>query len=329
MRFKNTTLLLFTLMTALTLPVSVNAQFVSGLEGASGSTIGPDGALYVTEGAAGEITRVDPWTGDLSSFAGGLPTSWIGIGGAVDVVFLDGVAYALVTLVGPDLEPVFGVPANDIVGIYRIDGPDSNSVVADIGTWSIDNPPDTDFFIPSGVQYAIETFRGGFLVTDGHHNRVLRVELNGDIAEFNVFGNVVPTGLEIHGHTVLMSQAGPVPHEADEGKVWAFGPKALDPVLVGSGAKLLVDVEFGLGRTLYVLSQGQWNGEFEGSPAIPYDGSLLEVNEDGTFTVVAEGLNIPTSVEFIGNTAYVVGLAGEIFKIDDVSDPPFGRGRRH
>jgi hypothetical protein len=157
----------------------------------------------------------------------------------------------------------------------------------------------------------------------------LWVKLNGDVSEFNVFGNIVPTGLEVHGHTVLMSQAGPVPHDADDGKVLAFGPKSLDPVIVGSGAKLLVDVEFGLGRTLYVLSQGEWDGAFEGSPAIPNDGSLLEVNEDGTFTAVAEGLNIPTSVEFIGNTAYVVGLAGEIFKIEDVSEPPFGRGRRH
>jgi hypothetical protein len=31
---------------------------VTGLEGATGSTIGPGGALYVTEGAAGRISRV-------------------------------------------------------------------------------------------------------------------------------------------------------------------------------------------------------------------------------------------------------------------------------
>jgi len=29
----------------------------------------------------------------------------------------------------------------------------------------------------------------------------------------------------------------------------------------------------------------------------------------------------------IGNTAYVVTLGGEIWKIDDVSDPPFGKSR--
>src|SRR6266536_3600312 len=39
-------------------------RLVTGLEGAMGSTIGPDGALYVTEGAAGRISRVDPETGE-------------------------------------------------------------------------------------------------------------------------------------------------------------------------------------------------------------------------------------------------------------------------
>ena len=43
--------------------------------------------------------------------------------------------------------------------------------------------------------------------------------------------------------------------------------------------------------------------------------------------VVTGGLNQPTSLEFIGNTAYVITLSGEIWKIDDVSGPSFGRAR--
>lgn len=41
-------------------PFAAQAQLVEGLEGASGSTVGPGGALYVTEGAAGRVTRIDP-----------------------------------------------------------------------------------------------------------------------------------------------------------------------------------------------------------------------------------------------------------------------------
>src|SRR5258708_4796739 len=52
---------------------------VTGLEGGSGSTVGPDGALYVTEGAVGRISRVDPETGQVTAFATGLPKSIIGL----------------------------------------------------------------------------------------------------------------------------------------------------------------------------------------------------------------------------------------------------------
>jgi hypothetical protein len=45
---------------------------------------------------------------------------------------------------------------------------------------------------------------------------------------------------------------------------------------------------------------------------------------NGTFTVVLEGLDRPTSLDVIGNTAYVVNLAGEIVKIENVGTPPFG-----
>jgi hypothetical protein len=87
---------------------------------------------------------------------------------------------------------------------------------------------------------------------------------------------------------------------------------------VASGAPLLVDVEFSRGGRLYALSQGVGSGGPEGSPALPNTGALVKVNRDGTFTVVTDRLNQPTSLEFIGRTAYVVTLGGEIWKIKGV-----------
>jgi hypothetical protein len=52
-------------------------------------------------------------------------------------------------------------------------------------------------------------------------------------------------------------------------------------------------------------------------------------SEDGTMKVIADGLNQPTSMEFIGNTAFIVTLGGEIWVVENVASPPFGRGRRH
>ena len=300
---------------------------LTGLEGGSGSTVGPGGALYVTEGAAGRISRVDPETGDITTFASGLPKSIIGIGGAYDVAFIGGTAYALVTLVGSD------VGGSDIVGIYRVDGPDTFTVIADIGAFSSSNPPKTSFFVPTGVQYALETYRGGFLVTDGHHNRVLRVTLGGEVTELIAFDNIVPTGLEVSGNTVYMAEAGPVPHLPEDGKVVSFRPGSPTATEVASGGRLLVDVEFsdvefGRSRNLYALSQGVFPvGAPDGAPALPNTGKLLKVNGDGTFTFVAEALDRPTSLEFIGSTAYVVTLGGEIWKFDSVAGPRYGGSR--
>ncbi len=318
--------LLAAILLAVLAPSAATAQptlLASGLEGASGSAIGPGGALYVTEGAAGRLTRIDPQTGAKTIVASGLPPSLIGIGGAMDVAFIGNKAYVLVTLVGSD------VGGSDIVEIYRVDGPTTFTVIADIGAFSIANPPSgIDFFVDSGVHYAMEVFRGGLLVTDGHHNRVLWVTLDGEISEFMTFGNTVPTGLEVHGNTVYMAEAGPAPHVPEDGKVVSFGPKSTTATDVASGAPLLVDVKFGRGQTLYALAQGEWDGVAEGSPASPNTGALVEVNFDGTFTVLQTGLNIPTSFQFIGNTAYIVTLLGEVWKLDNVSAPPFGKARR-
>jgi hypothetical protein len=302
---------------------STATLLVTGLEELQGSAVGPGGALFVTAPLTGSIWRVDPKTGAVTLFASGLPARIPGLffigSGVVDVAFLGGTAYALVTGVGPDLE------GDDIVGIYRVDGPNSFTVIADLGAWSIDHPPATDFFVPTGFQYAIETFRGGFLVTDGHHNRVLWVTRDGEITELIAFGNVVPTGLAVRGNTVYMAEAGPIPHLPETGKIVSFTLKSPTATEVATGVRLAVDVEFGRGRTLFALAQGIWDGPFEGTPALPNTGALMRVNGDGTLTTVVDGLNQPTSVEIIKNTAYVVTITGEIWKIDNISAPPYGK----
>ncbi len=211
-------------VTAYAAPISSGAPtaslLVSGLQGGSGSTIGPDGALYVTETAAGRILRVDPKTGNVKTFASGLPKRIKPLGGAMDIAFIDKTAYVLVTLVGSD------VGGSDVVGIYRVDDLDSFTVIADIGTFSMNHPPNTPFGVPTGVQYAMQPYRGGFLVTDGHLNRVLRVRLDGSVTELIAFGNIVPTGLAVWGNTIYMAEAGPLPHLPQDGKVVSFESKS-------------------------------------------------------------------------------------------------------
>jgi hypothetical protein len=68
----------------------------------SGSTIGPDRALYVTDCAAGAVLRIDRRSGRVTPYAKGLPPKafpGMDIGGPVDVAFSGRTAYVLVTIV--------------------------------------------------------------------------------------------------------------------------------------------------------------------------------------------------------------------------------------
>jgi hypothetical protein len=294
-----------------------------GCEGGcgSGSAIGPDKALYVTDGPGGRLLRVDPRTGAVTTFASGLPPAIpeVGVGGVMDVAFLGRTAYVLVTLVGP----VFDQP--DVVnGVYRIEKDGSTTPIADVGAWSIAHPPATDVSIASGLQYALHGHAGGLLVTDGHHNRVLRVSRSGDIRQMIAFGNVVPTGLETRGKRIYVGEAGPIPHRPETGRVVRFTPRS-SPVEVASGGRLIVDVELGRGRELYALSQGVWDlpptPENEGMPASPNTGRLLRLGKNGRFASVVGRLDRPTSLELAGDTAFVVTLTGKVLRIDGVHGP--------
>ena len=185
----------------------------------------------------------------------------------------------------------------------------------------MDNPPEPAFFVDTGVHFALEPYLGGFLVTDGHHNRVLWVSRHGSIHEIATFGNVVPTGLETVFGRVFVSQLGPIPHVPADGKVVALRV-GREPREVASGASMLIDVEWGPHGKLYGLSQGQWDGVGEGSRALPNTGRLVVVGRHGELTPVVDRrgqelvLDRPTSVEFVGRTAYVVSVTGDVYRVD-------------
>jgi len=300
----------------------------------SGSTVGPDGALYVTDPQAGRIRRVDPRTGHVTTFARGFPRliEAVGGGGAVDIAFLGHTAYVIVTGV---VQALGGEPGA-VDGLYRVNPDGSISVLADIGAWSTAHPPHTAFDLPTGFLYAMQPFGHGFLVTDGHHNRVLRVRLNGEITEVLAQGNVVPTGLETSWRNhrgaraekrraVYVAQAGPVPHLPRTGKVLELNTRTHKATIVASGARLAVDLEMGPHHKLYVLSQGVWDlpnlPENAGFPAAPNTGKLLKVGQHGELISVIEGLDRPTSLEFIKDTAFIITFTGKVLRFDGVAEP--------
>ena len=243
--------------------------------------------------------------------------------GFEDVAFLGRTAYVLVGGVNEFWTELIGSPNAPVTeGIYRLDrvgsGTTRATLVADIYTWSEENPPlNSNYFVPGGYTYAMEPYGDGFLVTNAHHNRVLRVRQNGDISVFTDFNaNVVPTGLERVGPAVLVGQAGPLPHTPETGRVvglWRAGGRV---VPLASGAPLLVDVEVGQRNRLYGLAQGDWpDGGPEGSPAEPNTGYLMLADRHGQFRSVVSELDRPTTFELIGETAYVITITGKVLRV--------------
>lgn len=292
----------------------------------TGSTIGPDGALYVTDGNSGSVLRIDRRSGRVTTYATGLPTKAFtnDIGGPVDVAFVGRTAYVLVTLVSGEIVGAgpFGDP-NDRNGIYRLGRDGRFTLVADLGAWSVENPPGPAFFVDTGVFYSLEAHHGGFLVTDGHHNRVLWVDRHGSIDEIATFGNEVPTGLEVARGRIYVSHAGPIPHDPEDGRVVVLR-RGAEPQELARGASLLLDVERGPRGEVYALSQGRWNGVGEGSPAFPDTGRLVVAGRHGTLVPVVDGrgrelvLDRPTSMEIVGHTAYVVSVVGDVSRVDNL-----------
>ncbi len=290
----------------------------------TGSTIGPDGALYVTDGGSGEVLRINLPDGAVSPYAKGLPPKAFqgeDIGGPVDVAFMDGTAYVLVSLVSGAISgDPFGDPKAKN-GLYRIEPGGTPTLVADLGQWSINNPPTPQFVVDTGVFFSLEPYDGGFLVTDAHHNRVLWVGQDGAVNQVATFDNEVPVGLETAEGQFFVTQLGPIPHLPEAGKILSV-QKGGKPNVLTSGASMLIDVEQGPRDTLYAVSQGEWDGVGEGSRAKPDTGRLFTVGTAGELTpVLGSGgqalvLDRPTSIEFVGNTAYVVSVTGDVYRVD-------------
>ena len=293
------------------LAASATHTLVSGLGTTFGSDVGPDGALYVADGSGGRVVRIDPGTGSTSVYADGLPPQVVpGLGGPMDIEFVDGTAYVLVSLVGPD------VGGTHVTGIYRIDGPHTATIMANIGAFTVAHPPATDYFVPEGLQFAMLPWHGGFLVTDGHHNRVYRVGLDGSVGVAETFDDIVPTGIMRWGNRILMTEAGPTPHLPATGRLVQLDLASGGADVVATGTRLAVDAAR-FGSTLFTLSQGVFPpGGDAGSPANPGTGAVMRVGGDGSVTEVAGSLDRPTSMQVIGHMAYVVTLGGTVVTVD-------------
>jgi hypothetical protein len=77
----------------------------------------------------------------------------------------------------------------------------------------------------------------------------------------------------------------------------------------------MIDVQTGPGGSLYVLQFGDQQLD-ENAPPPP--GRLYKL-DGGELVALVEGLMLPTSLSFVGDTAYITSLTGEVWEIPGVS----------
>lgn len=317
---------------------SAGEVIASDLQGTQGATIGPDGALYVTEGGTGggqkvstpdgdgffgltgRISRIDPVTGARTTAATGIASGAQTEGGpgfgVVDAAFLNGKLYYLTS---GSFDKITGLEAYPN-GVYEVLSDGSSKLVANISKFNDDHPVTFPDAGPGGNPFGIIARDGGFYVTDGNYNRVLRVTLDGDISILTSFDNVVTTGLATRSSgPLIVTEFGPFPFDPKAGKVIQVGIPTGTQTEIANGYSHIIGAGYGPDGTLYALSMGDQADPSSGDEAVPFTGKILRVNPNGTLTPVVDGLMLATSLDISGDTAYVTSLIGEVYQIPGLS----------
>ena len=132
------------------------------------------GQRLVRHGPECAVCCVSTGRPGVTTFAEGLPPQVLGIGGAMDVA--SSVAprtcssrWSAATS-STATTSVMTSSGSTVSKRRQLHGDRRHRCLVD------QYPPETDYFLTTGVQYALQRYGRGFLVTDGHHNRVLRAE---------------------------------------------------------------------------------------------------------------------------------------------------------
>jgi hypothetical protein len=324
----------------------------SGLTNPRGFTWGPDGTLYVAlAGTGGDTpatidgTEIGVFGGPSSSvvtiedgcgapFVEGIPSGdWRDAGwiwGAHDVAFLDDQLYILSAGGGID----FGNP-DDPTGVLRVEEDGSTTMIADLSTWSTENPPAfvPPDYNPSGSFFDMEVGNGVLWLTEAVGGRIVTVRPDGtvtlvaDVSE----GHPVPTGMTIApdgGVYVGFLTAIPYPdgtskviHVAEDGTVTDHW----------TGLTAVTDLVLGPDDTLYAAELATGNTA-EPPFLTPNSGRIVRMTGPDTLEEVVIDIDAPTYLGFGSDDALYLSLPayapdagvghGEILRIDITGDSP-------
>lgn len=290
----------------------------AGLINPRGLTVAPDGRVLVGSGGTGgdSGTLVEVSDGCPTVVVDGIRSYRIVFGASVsvaDVAVREGTTYLLVA--GGDIDG--GAMVN---GLYRLLADGELELVADISAFIRDNPvaerpPDYD---TDGQPYHMAPIDGGFLVTEGNSNQLLRVRLDGRISRVADLsaGHPIPTGLTIGPDGAIYVgtfTAAPYPEVgAQVLRITADGQA--EPVW--TDLTMIAALTTGPDGRLYALETATGHGA-EADDLDPASGRVVELLPDGSWSPVVTGLPLPMDVAFGPDGRLIID--GPAFGADDGS----------
>jgi hypothetical protein len=318
-------------------PSATVTPYASGFNNPRGLKFGPDGVLYVAEGgpggsnstigqceqAAGPPAGPGPYTGSPTGgriskvvdgvrvtvndkFASSQTSEAFGflVSGVADVAFIGNTLYALVGGGGCS----HGV-LNHPNGIYRVDGNNTPTLIADLGAYQMSHPvahPEADDFEPDGTWYSMVAVRGSLYAVEPNHGELDKITPSGAISRVADIsasqGHIVPTSVASHG-VFYIGNLNTFPITPGSSKILQVTPGG-QVHTVATGLTTVLGVAFDDRGRMYVLE----NTVTPGFPD-PGHGDIVRIS-GGRKEVIVSGLALPTAMTFGPDGALYVSNLG-------------------
>jgi hypothetical protein len=309
-------------------PVLTPTVVATGLENPRGIKFGPDWRLYVAEGGlggststvgrcpqvpppigpylggfTGRISAVNVATGARTTVAANLPsdiTAAAGGGDAssvADVAFLQGTLYALIVGAGC---------SHGLAGTYnsidRISASGTATPIVNLSRFIKMHPvahPNPGDFEPDGSWYTLVAADDALYAVEPNHGEVDVVKPDGGIHRLvdvsATQGHIVPTGLASFVGQFLLGNLNTFA-PGSQGKAGLFIVTKWGEVLqIASGLNAVTGVAVHHGR-IYALES--FTGYFAPAPPVANSGTVVRLENDGSWRKIVGGLSFPTAMTF-------------------------------
>jgi hypothetical protein len=318
--------------------------YATGLNNPRGLKFGPDGNLYVAEGGFGgtistvghctqvpgppgpgpdtgnpvgaRISKIIPTaelTGFRTTILDNLPSSQTNpetgslISGVADVAFVGDTLYALLSGAGC---------ANGIVslpnGVIRRNPGGNWTLIADLSAWVVAHPvahPDPADFSPEGTWYSMVEVGGDLFALNPNTGDFVKITTAGvvtrvvDISASQ--GHIVPTALNFFRGNFYVGNLNTFPIVQGSSKLFRITPTG-QITQIGLGFTTILGIVRDQAGRPYVLENTTGPNQFP----TPGTGKVLRLNSDGSRTVIASGLFLPTAMTFGPDGALYVSNKG-------------------